>query len=170
MTGFPLHLRRASPDDAGTVHALLAAAGRALAEQGFRNWDPPYPLERVARDVAEREVWLAERGERAVATYTLAPAPVRPYVPAPWRDVAAPALYLNRLAVDPSLQGQGFGAACLAAIDVRAAALGARAIRCDVLAANARLCACYERHGYERRGERAHSGWTFACYERLTPA
>ena len=76
------------------------------------------------------------------------------------------ALYLNRLAVDPARQGSDVGGWCLAAIDARAAALGVRAVRCDVLRENAALRRFYERRGYVAHGERAHSGWTFVCYER----
>jgi ribosomal protein S18 acetylase RimI-like enzyme len=161
---------RATPADAREVHALLAAAGRALADQGYRNWDPPYPIERVERDVVEREVWLVRRDGAPIATYTLATSAARAYAPAPWADVEAPAAYLNRLAVAPTVQGQGIGAWCLDAIAARARALGARAVRCDVLAANAPLRRFYERHGYRLRGERSHSGWAFACYERLLDA
>jgi ribosomal protein S18 acetylase RimI-like enzyme len=152
------------------VHALLAAAGRALAEQGYGNWDPPYPLERVERDIVEREVWLVRRDGAPIATYTLATSAVRPYAPAPWTDVDAHAVYLNRLAVAPALQGQGIGAECLEAVATRARLLGARAVRCDVLAANAPLRDFYERHGYRLRGTRSPSGWAFACYERVLDA
>jgi ribosomal protein S18 acetylase RimI-like enzyme len=156
---------RAGDADADVVARLLALAGSRLAEQGFRNWLPPYPIERVRADVAEREVWLVRDEGEPVATYTLARTPARPYDPPPWPEPGAPALYLNRLAVDPVRQGAGIGAWCLDAVAVRAADAGARAVRCDVLRANAALCAFYERHGYVAHGERTHSGWTFACYE-----
>lgn len=165
----PLVAVRAGLDDAAHVARLLADAGRHLLAHGFANWDPPYPAERVRRDVAEREVWLVRAGEgtEPVATYTLAPEPTRPYEPPPWPDPALLALYLNRLAVDPARQGVGVGGWCLDAVARRAAECGARAVRCDVLAANAALRRFYERAGYVARGERTHSGWTFACYERV---
>jgi ribosomal protein S18 acetylase RimI-like enzyme len=171
IDGAPMDLPlRATTADAREVHALLAAAGRALADQGYANWDPPYPLERVAHDIVEREVWLVRRDGAPIATYTLGTSAVRPYAPAPWADVDAPATYLNRLAVAPALQGQGIGAKCLDAVATRSRALGARTVRCDVLAANGPLCRFYERHGFRRRGTRSHSGWEFACYERtLSP-
>jgi len=157
---------RAGAADVDAVARLLADAGRALAAQGFRNWDPPYAADRVRRDVAEREVWLVTEDGVPVATYTLADAPTRPYEPPPWPEPSRPALYLNRLAVDPARQGAGVGGWCLTAIDARAAALGARAVRCDVLRENAALRRFYESRGYVAHGERAHSGWTFVCYER----
>jgi GNAT superfamily N-acetyltransferase len=128
----------------------------------------------VRRDVEQgvREVWLvtepgpAHAGRVLVATYTLARQPSRPYEPAPWPDPTMRGLYLNRLAVDPARQGGGVGGWCLAAVDARAAALDARAVRCDVLRENGALRRFYERRGYVAHGERAHSGWTFVCYEK----
>jgi GNAT superfamily N-acetyltransferase len=165
-----LRARRAGEGDVDGVHALLAAAGRSLARQGFGNWDPPYPIERLRADVRERDVYVVhdhviDEGGAPVATFTLAPIPTRPYEPEPWLERGVLALYLNRLAVDPLLQGRGVGGWCLARVEALAREAGAAAVRCDVLAANVALRASYERRGYVARGERAHSGWTFACYE-----
>jgi GNAT superfamily N-acetyltransferase len=161
-----LALRRATPEDVDAVHALLAAAGEHLARRGWTNWLPPYARDRLAADVVEREMWMAHDDEGAlVATFTLAPSPPIPYEPPPWPEPALPARYLNRLAVDPAQHGRGLGAWCLGEIDRIARESGAAAVRCDVLAANASLCAFYERHGYVRHGERSRRGWTFACCE-----
>lgn len=166
----PYAVARACAAEVDAVHALLAAAGTRLAERGFRNWLPHYPRERVAADVADGVVFLVrdpgDRAARLRAVFTLRAAPVRPYLPPPWPEPDAPARYLNRIAVHPGAQGRGLGAWCLAWAVARAEAEGARALRCDVLAANAGLRAFYERAGFVARGTRTHSGWTFACYER----
>jgi GNAT superfamily N-acetyltransferase len=159
---------RAVPADeshAGAIHALLAAAGAHLARQGFRNWDPPYPIERLRADLRERDVYVVHDAGELVATFTLAPEAARPYAPEPWSARGAKALYLNRLAVDPVRQGRGLGGWCLEQVATRGREAGAGAVRCDVLTANAALRAFYERHGYAPRGERNHSGWTFTIYE-----
>ena len=118
----------------------------------------------------ERDVYVVhddvvDEGGALVATFTLAPTPARPYEPEPWPERGLPALYLNRLAVDPRRQGTGIGGWCLTRVEALAREVGAAAVRCDVLAANVALRAFYERNGYVASGERAHSGWTFACYE-----
>ena len=162
-----LALRRATAADAPRLHEIVTAAGRAMAEQGFDNWLSPDVAGRLVEDIATREVYLIADigGAASVATFTLGATARRPYSPEPWREPAATALYLNRLAVDPALQGGGIGGWCLDQIERLARERGARAIRCDVLSANARLCRLYERFGYEARGERSHSGWDFTCYE-----
>ena len=162
-------LRRARAEDAAPLHALIAAAGRHLLAQGFDNWTPPYPLERFAADVAAGTVYGAWDAAGPVATFTLASAPPRPYERTGlWAEPDAPARYLNRLAIDPARQRAGLGGWCLARIDDLARDAGARAVRCDVLFANAGVRAFYERHGYRLRGERAHGGRRFATYERVT--
>jgi len=75
------------------------------------------------------------------------------------------AWYLNRLAVNPSVQGSGIGRWCLTHLTERARTDRIEAIRCDVLAANLALRRFYQRAGYRDWGTRTHSGWEFACYE-----
>ncbi|HKG95779.1 MAG TPA: GNAT family N-acetyltransferase [Gemmatimonadaceae bacterium] len=158
-----------APEGAEEVHALLAACGRHMAEaRGFRNWEVPYPLERLRRDAAERELYGVRRepGGGLLATYTLALEPAVPYAPGFWGDgPVARALYLNRLAVHPDAQGDGLGGWCMRRVEERARELGCEAVRFDVLAANAALRTFYERLGYSPRGMRTHGGWEFACYE-----
>ena len=178
-------MRRATVADAARLHEIVAAAGRALADEGFRNWLSPDPVERIAEDIGTREVYVVSApgtprlgarlaqfdaagwGQTPLATFTLGPTARRPYSPEPWVDPSAPAFYLNRLAVDPRLQGAGIGSWCLQRIERLPRDRGVQAVRCDVLTANTRLCRLYERVGYEARGARSHSGWQFTCYERV---
>jgi ribosomal protein S18 acetylase RimI-like enzyme len=165
-------LRRATPADAAGVHALLVAAGRDLATRGFLNWSTPYPREKLDADVVSREVYVAfadddARQRRPAATFTLGATPARADAPTHWLVPHAPARYLNRLAVDPALQGRGLGGWCLERIEEIAHAAGASAVRCEVLRANSVVRRLYERHGYEERGEWHRPDWTFTCYERM---
>jgi len=165
-------VRRADARDVDEVTRVLHAAARRMLADGWPNWDPPYPRDRIAADIDEREVYVAADadGGAVAATFTLGPTAPRPYDPAPWRDPSAPALYLNRLAVDPAITGRGLGGWCLGEIARVGAERGVPWVRCDVLAPNERLRALYERHGYVARGERAHSGFVFVAYEAPVPA
>jgi GNAT superfamily N-acetyltransferase len=178
--GHPLALvtRRATPVDAARVHALLAAAGDALAARGFTNWIPAYPLANVERDVVERAVYLVEhRGGAApvaapvvVGTFMLGPRPHRPYTGMSWAAADEPAQYLNRMAIAPAWHGHGIGSWCLAEMVRLAREAGAGAVRCDVYEPNLRTRAFYERGGFVARGTRSYGGRTFVCYERVLDA
>ncbi len=167
VTGAGFRAGRIGPEGATEVHAVLVACGAHLAGQGFHNWSPPYPPERLLADVAAREVWAVWMDDVVAATFTLGTTPPHPDDPPAWREPDAPALYLSRLAVHPDAQGHGLGAWCMGRVERRARELGCRAVRFDVLAANARLRAFYERLGYEPRGERTRPPYTFACYDKL---
>lgn len=157
----------ATTNDVDAVHALLAAAGDRLAKRGFPNWLPAYPRERVAENIDDGIVRVVRGAGEIVATYTLRPLATHPYKYIDWHDPDAIARYLNRLAVDPRHQGLGIGRWCLARAAEECIRDGATAVRCDVLQANVPLRRFYERHGYESRGERFHSGWHFTVYERV---
>ena len=167
----PLATRRATPRDAVRVHALLAAAGDALAAHGFTNWIPAYPLEYVRRDIVERAVYVVESrtpgatGTTAVGVFMLGAQPHRPYEAMPWAEPDAPAQYLNRMAIAPAWHGRGIGSWCLGEAARLARAAGARALRCDVYEPNARTRAFYERGGFVARGTRSYGGRTFVSYE-----
>lgn len=167
MTRPALAWRPAEAADLPSVAALLAAAGAELARQGFQNWIEPYPVPRLLADLAERQVVGGWQDGALLACFLLGRTPVVPYEDLHWPAGPAPAAYLNRMAVAPPHQGRGLGAACLTEVHHRAAALGARVVRCDALAANARLGRFYARHGYRHAGRRVHSGWEFDCLERL---
>lgn len=157
----------ATPADVDAVHALLAAAGERLGKRGFPNWLPPYPRARVAENIDDGIVRVVQGTGELLATYTLRPLATHPYRGIDWHDPDAIARYLNRLAVDPRHQGRGIGRWCLEQVAEECTRDGATAVRCDVLQANVPLRRFYERHGYEARGERFHSGWYFAVYERV---
>ena len=87
-----LELRRATVGDAPRLHEIVAAAGRAMAAQGFDNWLSPDPTERFVEDITTREVYVvltARTGRdqtlsgNPIATFTLGTTARRPYSPEP---------------------------------------------------------------------------------------
>jgi GNAT superfamily N-acetyltransferase len=161
-------LEKITPDMADAVHALLYACGRDLSLRfGFRNWDPPAPIYIIQQDALEREVYLFRKGSEVIATITLGMQAAIPYDKGiSWSADISSAVYVNRLAVHPLQQGYGYGHFCMRFAEDRARALGATAVRCDVLAVHEKLRLFYEGMEYKVAGERDHSGWHFACYEK----
>lgn len=161
----------ATLDDTGAIHALLMRAGEGLAALGFANWVPAYPRQRIEENVRAGIVWVVRRAEAptgdVVATFTLRSSPTHPYEGFGWGTRDDDARYLNRLAVDPSLQGTGIGRWCLRHVASECTREGVSSVRCDVLTANNKLRRFYERFGFLPRGEREHSGWRFTVYELM---
>ena len=146
-----METRRITADEVEVAHAILAACGRALAAAGHRNWDPPYPIERMRAEATSREIYLVSEDGAPVATYTITTTMPHPYPPA----IFAPevrAMYLNRLAVIPARWRGGLGRACMDDVEARARAAGCRAVRFDAFRDNEGILDFYRRLGYVDRG------------------
>ena len=83
-------LRRATPDDAPALIACITAAYSAFAGAIP---DLPDVTEGVADDIADRHVWVADKGPDIAGGIVL--------------HIAPPLAHLMNLAVDPRRQGQG---------------------------------------------------------------
>jgi GNAT superfamily N-acetyltransferase len=159
--------RRAHPDEIEPLYAIVCACGRDMtARLGLRHWDPPLPLADFLEHARTREVWAILDGERLIGTFTVGLAPIPDYPPHYFASVA-PALYLNRLAIDPARQRQGLGRACMTEIESIARARGARAVRFDAVAAHADLRAFYRALGYRECGPFHIGPVPVECFEKV---
>ncbi len=160
-----MRARRLGAGEIEAAHAILVAAGRALAAAGFPNWDPPYPLAKMRAEAVSRQIWLVEDRGRAVGTYTITTRPPHRY-PATRFARGVRALYLNRLAVVPARWGGGVGASLMRRVEAHAHELGARAVRFDAFRDNPPLRAFYRRLGYRERGPFRVGTIPVVCFEK----
>jgi predicted DNA-binding protein (MmcQ/YjbR family) len=158
-----LAIREASSEDLDGVVAILEEAARWLLRRGIVQWPVPFPSELVARDIANRRVWLAETDRAPVGTVT-----VLDRDPMFWGDQSVPAWYVHRLAVRRSAAGSG--AEILSWVERAAVANGIGFVRLDC---GEGLRAYYEHAGYILQWEMsllgamsvpARSRWS--CYQK----
>jgi ribosomal protein S18 acetylase RimI-like enzyme len=143
-----LTLERAGPDDLEAIAALMNAAYRAEqpgwnTESGYitgQRTDPRLLAEELAAN-PQAELLVARADGAIIATVQIAPE-------------GEGAWSLGGLAVHPALQGEGLGAALLAAGEARVTARGGTRVRLTVVHVRDALIAWYGRRGYEPTGER----------------
>ena len=131
MTEGPWHLRRAVADDEAALAACLESAYAAHAR---RLPDLPPMAEGLAREIAEREVWLAEAGQRVLGALVLAPQPAF--------------LLLANIAVDPAARGGGLGRRLFDLAETRCRALGLDELRLTTHAGLTEVLDLYARSGW----------------------
>lgn len=165
-------IERAGPELAPAILALLVECGRDMVAHGFDNWNPPpATVDSIRTEAVEETVLVASTRERLAGTVTLRRVPTHSYdddvLGGTVRWVSdGPAMYLNRLAVHPSLQRCGLGERLLEAAAAEARDAGAASLRFDALEGYRELLEWYRRRGCEPRGHRAHSGKRFVVLER----
>ena len=152
MSSPAVSLRRVSAAGVEPLLAIMEACGASMVSRlGLRHWDPPLSILELRAYASEREVWAIHSSPDGalVGGVITGPSSTAPYVsPAMFRAPDALALYISKLAIDPTLQGAGLGAAALAALEALARERGLAALRLDALRAVPNLPRLYARAGY----------------------
>jgi predicted N-acetyltransferase YhbS len=157
VTGLPLTIRSATPNDYPVILTLIDAAAEWLSAKGTDQWAVPWPDERtrnarVLDDLRRGKTWLAEDGAAVAATITLDPADNGVW---PAERRREPAIYLRRTVVDRRYGGLQIGARLLDwASDFAVRRHQARWIRIDVWTTNFDLHEYYRGQGFTDAGLR----------------
>jgi GNAT superfamily N-acetyltransferase len=144
-----------------TASAIMTEASHWLLERGEPLWMPDEVTEGALRKRCPPEsVLVGIAGGEPVAAALLE-----------WRDErcwpgVVDAGFIHRLAVRRAWAGQGYAEALLANAAGRTAAAGRTSMRLDCLADRHRLCAFYERCGFERTGSMDLGPYRLALYSR----
>jgi GNAT superfamily N-acetyltransferase len=173
-----LHRKQVGPGEVEALYEILNKCGQDMKVRlGLSHWDPPYPLELMRKSAEERRVYAVYNDALLVATFTVGTQPPVYYRTIPgvwesWDSAGVPALYANRLAVLPELQGQGIGTWCMQEYERIAFVEEYNAIRLDTDDKHLNLLTWYEKLGYLWRGNftfrtRLHGDTGMACYEKM---
>ena len=156
-----MRVRRARPEDAAVVAALLDEATVWVGERGYEQWPLPFPHDQLLAAIARGEVYLAEAGGETVATVTLLWDD-----PMYWGERPPDAAYVHKLAVRRACAGQGIGRAIVEWADRTAAKAGRQFLRLDCLGDNPDIRRYYEELGFEHRGDLVLNDRNMSIYER----
>ena len=168
-------IKRVEPQEVEVIHDILRQCGEDMKERfGLTHWIPPYPLHLLRQSAQEKRVYAVFNTEGMIATFTLGKQAPSYYAQLDdiWESAQARALYLNRLAVLPRLQGQGIGSWCLEHIEQLASEEQYEAIRFDAYARHVKLLNFYQKAGYHQKGlfvvsTPAHGENEIVCFEKV---
>jgi GNAT superfamily N-acetyltransferase len=132
----------ANPADLDDVLDILNESARWLASRGINQWRiDGFPRELIARNILQREVYVARINRRAVGTFTLMWSDVLF-----WPGVREEAGYIHRLAV--RREARGLGVELLKFAERVTTSSGRKLLRLDCFSGNRALCSYYERVGF----------------------
>jgi ribosomal protein S18 acetylase RimI-like enzyme len=143
-------IRRAVAGDLDAVSVILRSAADWLHARGYDQWpegSPNLGPDRLGAQIGRGEFWLLSEGGQPVACVAISQnGDADFWTPA---ELAEPAAYLSKLAVDRARAGRGLGEAVLRWACDHAAAMGMRWVRLDVWRTNIDLQAYYRDRGWE---------------------
>ncbi len=164
-------IRQAKLTDLPEIMGLARACAKDLCDRGIFQWNDAYPSrEAFLQDIERNELWVLDLGRGPVGTLVLSTHMDEEYQEIQWLAPNGDNRYVHRLAVHPSIQGQGLARKLMDFAEARAMEEGAISIRLDTFSKNLRNQRFYENRGYSRLGSvwfLHQSPHPFYCYELL---
>jgi ribosomal protein S18 acetylase RimI-like enzyme len=175
MPASSFNVRRARPDDATAVEALLDGAAEWQRGRGIEQWTPGQFAEEIRETTATGELLVAVRGDDLIGCFLLdvgSPGWLEAWLAEHGRD-PNDAGYLGRLTVARETTGRGIGVQLLEIASERTAELGSAYLRLDCPAENERLRRYYLDANFTHIGDihtRGPNGqrWVSSVFERAT--
>ena len=161
-------IRKATLDDIDVILGITKACATYMIDQGIYQWNDQYPNRKTfENDVKRSELYLVEHNKKVVGCIVLTPVKDDEYVPIQWcaKDHN---IYIHRLAVHPTFQGQGVAQQLMTFAEKFAQEKGYLSVRLDTFSRNNRNQKFYETRGYKRLGTiyfPLQSDHPFFCYE-----
>ena len=150
---------------------LTKRCAAAMIAKGIYQWNEHYPTQQAfEKDIERKELYVYKLEDKIIGTVVISTLMDEEYIPIDWLSPNENNLYIHRLAVHPSFQGQGYAVQLMDFVEAFAKAHNATSLRLDTFSQNKRNQAFYEQRGYQRLGNiyfPKQSEHPFYCYELL---
>ena len=161
-------IRPARESDLDAIRAMVCRAVVHMNQLGNPQWGEDYPTrDFYAGDISRGELYAAlVNGELAgVACINTSESPE--YDSLPW-TTSRPAIVIHRMAVDPTCQRSGIGAALFRFAQELAVRQGLKAMRIDTYSLNDRMQALIRKMGFTQVGTIHLHGrpLSYPCFEK----
>lgn len=164
-----MHIRLATENDLPALMALVRRVVPLMHAAGNRQWDDDYPNAAVfERDLALRQLWIAELNESIAGFAAITTEPEPEYAQA-GLNIDENAVVVHRLAVDPDLRREGVARSLMNHAEIVAKNHGIYALRVDTNICNEATQRLFPILGYRLAGEislASRPKLRFLCYEK----
>ena len=164
-------IRKATFSDIESILVLTQACAKDMISKGIYQWNEHYPnAEAFHNDIKQDDLYVLIHENSVIGSIVISPLMDDVYLPIKWRTPSDKNIYIHRLAVHPSYQGQGFAQKLMDFAEHFAKVNDYHSIRLDTFSQNDRNQRFYEHRGYQRLGSiyfPKKSEHPFYCYEMI---
>ena len=168
-----MEFSRATVEEIGAVEELVVQCREVLTASGILQWDAEYPSRLFFQQaVAAGHLFVLTDEGVILGVVVLDEWQAAEWTTVTWHNQSGQFLVVHSLAVLPSAQGRGYGAALLSRCESFAQENGYTSMRLDAFSGNAAALRFYERHGYNFRGAidltfKPTGHRQYYCYEKV---
>ena len=162
-------IRKGTQLDIGSIIDITKACAKAMIAKGIYQWNAHYPNTTAFKnDVTRDELYVLELNFEIIGCVVISTFMDEEYIPVKWLTNNKDNIYIHRLAISPTHQGQGYAQQLMDFATQFAIENNYISIRLDTFSQNKRNQKFYELRGYKRLGDiyfPKQSKHPFHCYE-----
>jgi len=160
----------AQKTDISKVIQLLKRCALDLQKQRIFQWNEHYPsINIIEKDILLSQLYLLKSDKKIIGTIVLTTIKDKEYDAITWKKNTHKALYIHRLAVDPTEQQKGHAQQLMDFAENYATTHNFESIRLDTFSENERNQLFYTKRGYRQTGSiylPQQSKSSFYCFEK----
>jgi ribosomal protein S18 acetylase RimI-like enzyme len=162
-------IRKGTQLDIGSIIDITKACAKAMIANGIYQWNAHYPnITAFKNDIERNELYVLEIDTEIIGCVVISTFMDEEYIPVKWLTNNEENIYIHRLAIFPTHQGQGYAQQLMDFATQYAIENNYISIRLDTFSQNKRNQKFYELRGYKRLGDiyfPKQSKHPFHCYE-----
>ena len=164
-------IKKAIYSDLEVCHSITKCCADEMIKNGIFQWNETYPSKEILqKDIEFQQLWKLTENNTIIGIIVLTKIEDVEYKSVKWLTENRNNLYVHRLAVHPTYQGQGYAQKLMSFAENYAVDNNYNSIRLDTFSKNIRNQKFYEKRGYIKLesiffpNQSAHP---FYCYEKV---
>lgn len=166
-------MNKAKMDDLSRIDELYKVCILNLNESGIYQWDDRYPnISTYTSCIKDKCQYIFESDGDLIGSVILNESQSEEWNLVPWNYIDGRIIVIHALAINPKVQGKGYGQQVLELCEAYGFNNGYTAMRLDVFSKNAAAIRLYEKNAFQKVGEVTFSfkpigHQQYYCYEKM---
>ena len=164
-------IRKATLKDLDAILKITKSCAEQMISKNIFQWNDSYPNRKAfENDIHNGWLYAREEKRKIIGSICVSDFMDEEYLAVRWLSTNNNNIYIHRLAVDPTSQGQGFGQDMMNFAENFAKRKNYQSIRLDTFSMNVRNQRFYKQRGYKRLSNiffPNQSKEPFYCYELI---
>jgi len=162
-------IRKATLKDLDAILKITNSCAEKLISKNIFQWNDSYPSRKAFKnDIHNDWLYVREEKGKVIGSICISDFMDEEYIAVKWLSTNNNNIYIHRLAIDPTHQGQGFAQKMMNFAENFAKKNDYQSIRLDTFSMNLRNQRFYKQRGYKKLGSiffPNQSKEPFYCYE-----